>query len=1017
MRYKIWYAVLAGVGVNANTVTNNTQNDQGTFQNPGALIRPRFRYWLPDAGVNKTVVQENVISAASIGAGGVEFVPFYDYGGELAYGGPGPDWVKYGFGTEAFNEIFVAVLQAHKDHGLAMDFALGPSQGQGVPAHADDEGLQWDLAPFSTQIPSNGSFNGQVPGWGTGELVALVSANVLSAENISLDASAGLNSLTGGQSSYWKLMLRNDSLVDHADTVSSNGHVRLQFPYNSTYRLFAFYQTHTLNRNLIFSERNGSSIFDNGSYIVDHYSGRGAQTTTQFWENYILTPEVKQLLSEAGNYAWEDSIEATCNISWTPSLPSRFLKQHGYDLRPFLPLVMFENNNLIIQESSPGAYQCVLDTPDQGAGYLNDYRETLGAGYRQYLGTLTAWAESLGLQMSAQVSYNLPLDMEASIPEVNAPECESLEFGDSVDGYRQFVGPAVLAGKQIVSNEMGAVILEAYRSPLSHLQWQIHRALAAGVNRFVIHGQDYTGSYYGTTWPGYTAFAYLFANQFSEKDPVWYHGFADTLDYVARVQYTQQRAQLLTDVAIYNKISATNPNFPTIYTSSDLEEQGYTYNYLSPHNLALPQATVQKGRLAPAGPAYKAVVVPSTANLTYSALEAIQNYAQRGLPVILSGGDPHFYPTAAGVPVATMQAALVALKKSPNVYSVPAGGVAKQLLALQVLPDVQVRANGTWYPVWRRDDETGTNYCLVFNDNGNFTTGVIEVSTTQTPYLLDAWSGSQAPLLQYEVLDNRTRIPLRLQAHEMLLLSFQPPSAKDAPSQPLHATQLPSVVIGSKRHTANSSALQLHVIAGEWDAPARLSNGRIINRTAVAVAPSIALSNWTLTAEHWEAPGNITGENAATIAVKRNTTHHLQELISWAKIPALQNVSGVGYYATNFTWPLSSGNSLVADGVYLRLPPIDHAARVIVNGQRVPPVNPAAPMVDITEFLRLGKANTLLVEVPALMWNYLRSIIDELTFMEVPADFLLEVLGGVPGLVDNGLLGEAALVPYSVLTV
>ena len=147
MRWDIWQILLAGFGcVLANTDDQLGANiDYGTFENPAARIRPRFRYWLPDAGVNKTVVQQNIISAASIGAGGVEFVPFYDYGGELAYAGPGPDWAKYGFGTEAFNETFVAALKAHKEHGLVMDFALGPGQGQGVPSRSDDEGLQWDL--------------------------------------------------------------------------------------------------------------------------------------------------------------------------------------------------------------------------------------------------------------------------------------------------------------------------------------------------------------------------------------------------------------------------------------------------------------------------------------------------------------------------------------------------------------------------------------------------------------------------------------------------------------------------------------------------------------------------------------------------------------------------------------------------------------------------------------------------------------------------------------------------------
>ncbi|KAL3254876.1 hypothetical protein ABHI18_008670 [Aspergillus niger] len=83
--------------------------------------------------------------------------------------------------------------------------------------------------------------------------------------------------------------------------------------------------------------------------------------------------------------------------------------------------------------------------------------------YSQYLQRLKERATTdLNLQMSAQPAYNLPMDMESTVPVVNAPKCESLGVMDNVDGYRQFSGPAVLAGKRIVSNEMGAVSMAAF---------------------------------------------------------------------------------------------------------------------------------------------------------------------------------------------------------------------------------------------------------------------------------------------------------------------------------------------------------------------------------------------------------------------------------------------------------------------------------------------------------------------------------------------------------------------------
>jgi len=129
-----------------------SSGDHGTFESPAAIARPRFRYWLPDASVSPDIVKQNIGSSGSIGAGGVEFLPFYNYGGELGGAPPGSDWSTYNFGTEASTKLFIAALEAHHSNGLLMDFALGPNQGQGVPASPDDEGLQWDLVSHRAGI-------------------------------------------------------------------------------------------------------------------------------------------------------------------------------------------------------------------------------------------------------------------------------------------------------------------------------------------------------------------------------------------------------------------------------------------------------------------------------------------------------------------------------------------------------------------------------------------------------------------------------------------------------------------------------------------------------------------------------------------------------------------------------------------------------------------------------------------------------------------------------------------------
>lgn len=105
---------------------------------------------------------KDISSLADIGAGGIEYLPFYFYGLVYAQLIPVPDgpiepptdWSIYGFGDTAFNELFKETLQAIKDqgNGFNIDFALGPNQGAGVPSEPGTEGLSYEIV--SSAVPN-----------------------------------------------------------------------------------------------------------------------------------------------------------------------------------------------------------------------------------------------------------------------------------------------------------------------------------------------------------------------------------------------------------------------------------------------------------------------------------------------------------------------------------------------------------------------------------------------------------------------------------------------------------------------------------------------------------------------------------------------------------------------------------------------------------------------------------------------------------------------------------------------
>lgn len=111
------------------------------------------------------------------------------------------------------------------------------------------------------------------------------------------------------QSVYEDMVLRNSTLEDLSDKVSpSTGRLVTRFPRPcgvGRFRIFAFYERRTEAKNLSFNNSNNATgtIWDHGSYAVDHFSARGARVTTDFWDEHILSDrEIKAKLRLVGNY-------------------------------------------------------------------------------------------------------------------------------------------------------------------------------------------------------------------------------------------------------------------------------------------------------------------------------------------------------------------------------------------------------------------------------------------------------------------------------------------------------------------------------------------------------------------------------------------------------------------------------------------------------------------------------------------------------------------------------------------
>lgn len=117
----------------------------------------------------------------------------------------------------------------------------------------------------------------------------------------------------------------------------------------------------------------------------------------------------------------------------------------------------------------------------------------------------------------------------------------------------------------------------AYQQPFSSIVWTLRRAFAGAINNFVLHGFPYSGNYGNTTWPGFTAFAYIFSEQHGPRQPAFPY-YRDMLDWASRSQFIMQTGVPKMDMVFWLKNKEEKP--ATVYSPTDLQAAGETTRLL-----------------------------------------------------------------------------------------------------------------------------------------------------------------------------------------------------------------------------------------------------------------------------------------------------------------------------------------------------------------------------------------------------------------------------------------------------
>ena len=665
------------------------------------------------------------------------------------------------------------------------------------------------------------------------------------------------------------------------------------------------------------------------------------------------------------------------------------MARKGYDIRPylFMNIGLPAESELARWSPLPAEFGtfCV-ETDDLGTKIFNDLRDVQTQLYMEnLLEPMEEWLNEYNISLRAQISYGRYFEISEPTMAVDYPEAENLNQRNQVDIYRLWTGAAKLENK-ILSSETGALGGMGYSyDHQRHLQ-EAYALYAAGFSRINWHVWTSSWSPESITqnWPGFQSlpFGPGFNPNFNvlgtrEPEYATYWAFNQ---HLGRIQKLLRQGVSRTDVGMlylkYDQHIAAQclaeddmwmqRHDYMLFPSTELQENGYTYDYFSPAFLEDDAVSynAETGTLEQAG--YKALVLWQNW-LSLDSAQELLDLARQGMKIVVVDGAAVETPYDDGQDEALAQV-MEELKGLDNVATAAtADDVMEALESLGVEPYAGfVQRNQQLLTQVRQDGDN--RYMYVYNycdgslhdgddpDHGTHATVDIELDGMYLPYQIDAWTGEVTQLAQYCYEDGKTVITVDLDYGNVALYAFEAVDSEDV--HVVSADQADALFT-----TADGAVILRATESGTYTAT--LSDGTAYTNT-LAVAAPYDITGWDLTVEAWSASderltrtdtytdskGNTSVEYTYD-TVKTDTTVHLDKLTTWDRIPEIgQGASGTGHYTAQFNW---DGQ---ADGAYLDFGSLVNSMKVYINGVQTADLNMNQPVLDITEYLVPG-VNTI----------------------------------------------------------
>jgi len=513
-----------------------------------------------------------------------------------------------------------------------------------------------------------------------------------------------------------------------------------------------------------------------GCTLNDHCR---VSTCSEGWDGYALDPfdagafkrywdaVVEPLIADAGplagralKYLHTDSWEVEV-ANWTPKLREEFKKRRGYDLLPWLPVIVGK----------------IVNSREESNRFLHDFRRTMGdLAMDNHFKLFKEWSHKHGLLIHPESGgpHAVPIDAQQCLGINDAPMSEFWAWswrhrvGDENRFFvKQPAGAAHTYGKKLVLAEGFTTIGPHWQETIwDNLKPSFDFACTEGLNLLVWHAFVCSPASEGI--PGQQYFAGTHLNPLV----TWWDKSKPFFDYINRSQALLQQGLPVADVAYY--YGSHVPNFTQLRRADPARVgAGFDYDVVT-EEVILTRMSVKDGRLVlPDGVSYRVLVLPERDIISLSVLRKLKEFVAAGATII--GPQPTRSMSLENYPKQDAEVQKLAGElwgKKAAKGRVIAGQVAREvLLADGLKPDFEPASPVLNY-IHRRDGAAEI-YFVASRTNVATSVACAFRVVGKAPELWNAVTGERRLAVAYEQRDGQTIVPLEFNPYGSWFVVFR----------------------------------------------------------------------------------------------------------------------------------------------------------------------------------------------------------------------------------------------------